>query len=120
MAIPKEEGDGVGPKGEGALSAPLGEPEVWIGPAHTHIHTHAQTHTHTTQTHAHRKGLSDLNVDKFSTSCTDIQTFILHTSHTHRHTDTHTHKLGRRGQWSLAGGLRQMDRARLTACIFYC
>ena len=79
-------------------------------------HTH-HTNAHTPHKHAHRKGLSDLTVDKFSTSCTDIQSFILHT---YTHTHTHTHKLGGRGQWSLAGWLRQMDRARLTACTFYC
>lgn len=39
MAMPREDGDGVGPKGEGALRAPLGEPEVWMFPAHTHTHT---------------------------------------------------------------------------------
>lgn len=38
MAMPKDDGDGVGPKGEGALKAPLGEPEAWMFPVHTHTH----------------------------------------------------------------------------------
>ncbi len=38
IAMPREDGDGVGPKGEGALSAPLGEPEAWMFPTHTHTH----------------------------------------------------------------------------------
>lgn len=36
IAMPREEGEGVGPKGEGALNAPLGEPDAWMVPAHTH------------------------------------------------------------------------------------
>lgn len=43
MAMPKEDGDGVGPKGEGALRAPLGEPEAWMFPAHIRT-THTRTH----------------------------------------------------------------------------
>lgn len=42
MAIPREDGDGVGPKGEGALRAPLGEPEVWMFPVRTHTHQRAR------------------------------------------------------------------------------
>lgn len=45
MAMPKEDGDGVGPKGEGALRAPLGEPEAWMFPAHIRTtHTHQRAH----------------------------------------------------------------------------
>lgn len=62
MAIPREDGEGVGPKGEGALRTPLGEPEVWIFPAC------AYTQTHT-------KGSSDSQVDKISWN-----------THTHTHT----------------------------------
>lgn len=62
MAMPREDGDGVGPKGEGALRAPLGEPEAWMFPAHTHTYTYQRTrqtlrltsspHTHSL-THVH-------------------------------------------------------------------
>lgn len=66
MAMPREDGDGVGPKGEGALRAPLGEPEAWMFPAHTHTHTHSSdsevdTHTHSlmyTHAKAGRRGCS--------------------------------------------------------------
>lgn len=59
MAIPREDGDGVGPKGEGALRTPLGEPEVWIFPACAHTDTHQRarqtlglTSSHETYTHS--------------------------------------------------------------------
>lgn len=58
--MPKEEGDGVGPKGEGARRAPLGEFAAWMFPAHSQLmrslslplllslsHTQTNPHTHT-------------------------------------------------------------------------
>lgn len=54
--MPKEEGDGVGPKGEGARRAPLGELAAWMFPAHSQLMrspslqlslSHTQIHTHT-------------------------------------------------------------------------
>lgn len=84
MAMPREDGDGVGPKGEGALRAPLGEPEAWMFPAHTHTYTYQMAR----------------------------QTLRLTSSpyiHTHAHTLTRTHMLKQGGRAAVSGWRAEME-----------